>query len=137
MREENKSYMFILTGSILAILTFALLLTAFGIVLGGNISFTNILSYIILSCILGVIASVYHYFRLFISFVLFIIGIIAGFLDMFRVFLVNDFGWNDVVGLMSFISYLIIGFFAGLIAQAAYFLYRKVKNKRSGPTQLK
>lgn len=86
---------------------------------------------------MGVIASIFHYFRLFIAFWLFIAGVLVGFADMFRVFLVNDFGWNDLAGLMSFFSYVVIGFFAGLIIQVIYYLYRKYKLYKLKPPDIK
>lgn len=135
--RENKSYLYLIVGTIVAILTFAFLITAFGIVLRGNISFKNILAYIITSVSFGVITGTFHYFRLFIAFWLFILGMLVGFVDMFRVFLVNDHGWNDLVGLMSFFSYVVIGFFAGLLFQGIHYIYKLYKARRERPPEIK
>jgi hypothetical protein len=126
--RENRSYTYLIVGLIVAILTFAFLLAAFGIVLNGNISVRNLISYIVTAISFGVISGTFHYFRLFVAFWLFILG---------RVFLVNDFGWNDLVGLMAFFSYVVIGFFAGLFFQAIHYLYKLYKAKRQRPPEIK
>lgn len=136
-KRENLSYTYLIVGLIVAIVTFAFLLTAFGIVLNGNISAKNLISYIITAISFGVIAGTFHYFRLFVAFWLFVVGMLVGFADMFRVFLVNDYGWNDLVGLMAFFSYVVIGFFAGLLFQAIHYLYKLYKAKRQRPPEIK
>ena len=135
--RENRSYTYLIVGLIVAILTFAFLLAAFGIVLNGNISVRNLISYIVTAISFGVISGTFHYFRLFVAFWLFILGLLVGFADMFRVFLVNDLGWNDLVGLMAFFSYVVIGFFAGLFFQAIHYLYKLYKAKRQRPPEIK
>ncbi len=135
--KENRSYTYLIVGLIVAIFTFSFLLAAFGIVLKGNISARNLFSYIVTAISFGVIAGTFHYFRLFAAFWLFILGILTGFADMLRVFLVNDYGWNDLVGLMAFFSYVVIGFFAGLLIQAIHYLYKLYKAKRQRPPEIK
>jgi len=124
--EYNKRNS-IIVGLMVAIISVVLLVVGFKFILTNGLLIQNIISFIILSIILGGISSALHYFKLKIAFPIFLMGIIIGFFEMYRTFLNGLNGWSDLVGIIFLLTWVLIGLITGLVVQFVRYLYRKAK----------
>jgi len=117
----------IIIGIISALVTFALLFIGVKYVSGSQVDTSNVLAYIIFSTIVGGIAALLNKFKLNISLNIFIFGLVIAFVEMYRAFLSDMTGWGDLIGVMSMMTWIIIGLVAGLFFELVYHLYKKKK----------
>lgn len=122
---EKKNYWII--GLIITILSFVLLYIGIRFVLGNELIFRNLTAFLGFSVVSGLIASMLIFFRFKVTFVLFGIGLIVGFFDMYRAFVSDLSGWGDLIGIMSLFMWSITGLVIGLLIQFGYYLYKKMK----------
>ncbi len=128
MKDKNNRNI-LLTGFTVALISFILLFIGVRFILKNNLLIQNIMAYLILSIILGGITAAFIYFRLIIAVIIFLAGIIIGFLNLYVMFLKDLSGWGDLTGFISFLAWIIIGFVSGLIIQLILYLYHKLKKK--------
>ncbi len=121
-----KKYKSLIIGIIVAALSFIIFYTGMMLVAGRDVS-DNIMPYAGASLIAGLVSAIFFHFKLKYSFNIFLIGIFIGFFEMFRNFLSDQNGWEDLAGIISLMFWVIIGFFAGLIVQGVVYLYKKFK----------
>ncbi|MDF3001792.1 MAG: hypothetical protein K0Q48_1911 [Bacillota bacterium] len=120
----------ILSSSLVSVVSFILLYAGVRFLLDDQISFNNILAYAGFSLLIGVIASMLYLFRPKISLSIFLAGLLAGFVSMYRAFLADQSGWGDLAGLISLFFFVLLGLITGLIVQLAYYLYKKFAQER-------
>ena len=123
----RKSY--IIIGVIIAVATFFMMFFGVEKILGNKVDARNIMFYFGFSVMVGAFASAFLIFRFFIAFWIYCAGLVIGFFEMFRAFLNGMSGWGDLAGIVSLLFMLAIGFFAGILAQVGFFIYKKVKIK--------
>lgn len=115
----------ILSSSLVSVVSFILLYAGVRFLLDHQISFNNILAYAGFSLLTGVTASMLYLFRPKISLSIYLAGLLAGFVSMYRSFLADQSGWGDLAGLISLFFFVVLGLITGLIVQLAYYLYKK------------
>ena len=120
---KNKS---LIIGLITALVSFILLYIGMKYVGNRDIS-GNIIPYGSVSLIFGLVMAVFHHFKLKYAFNILLLGAIIGFFEMFRRFLSNLSGWEDLAGIISLMFWIIIGFFVGIIVQGVVYLYKRYK----------
>lgn len=123
---ERKHYWII--GISIAAFSFIMFFIGIKVVLGNEINFNNIVALLGFSLLMGIITLLLLYFKLKISFLSFIAGLVFGFIVMYLNFLNNLSGWGDLIGILSLFTWTIIGLGLGLLMQLGYFLYKKFKN---------
>lgn len=121
-----KKYKSLIIGTIIAVLSFILIYTGMEAVGGRDIS-DNILPYAVSSIILGLVMTAFHHYKFKYAFYILLAGIIIGFFEMFRNFMSDLNGWEDLAGIISLMVWIAIGFFAGIIVQGISYLYKKYK----------
>ncbi len=129
MRTYEKRH-FLIVGFLVTAVSFLLLLIGVKYILSNDILIQNVIGFFILSSIFGGLSAVFYFFQLKIIFSIFIVGIIIGFFDMYRIFMNRSGGWADLVGLMTLFMWIIIALIIGLAAQFIFFLYKKRKIKK-------
>lgn len=113
-------------------ISFLMLFIGIKIILGNELIVRNLLAFMGLSLLTGVIASALVYFRFKLSFIFFIAGLFIGFFEMYRAFLSDMSGWGDLIGIMSLFMWAITGLGVGLLVQFGRYLYRSLKNRKRG-----
>ncbi len=122
---EKKNYLFL--GAIIGILSFVLLFIGVKFVLGNEVNFNNMIAYLIFSLLAGGLASLLVFFRLKIAFLIYNIGLLIGYFEMYRAFLNGMGGWGDLVGVLSLFIWAAIGLGIGLVIQLGLYLYKRFK----------
>jgi len=89
----------------------------------------NVLAYLALSVILGIISYVLFLLRPLVSFYLFEGGLLTGFAFMYATFENGMTGWSDLAGIMTFFFCVITGLVAGLLAQIIIYFVQKRKRR--------
>ncbi|MDF2820448.1 MAG: hypothetical protein K0R15_889 [Clostridiales bacterium] len=130
MIKHNKKR-FLLIGFLVAVITFVLLLVGIKYVLNNNLTNENIIAFLVLAIIFGVLSSGLYYYKMWVAFTIFIIGITIGYFEMYRMFINGMGGWGDLTGLMSLFVWATAGFVTGLIIEFLVYLYIKYKDKRN------
>lgn len=124
---KNRKKNSLIIGIVISFLTFILLFIGVRFILTNEITVQNYVAYTILSIIVGVLSGIFYYFNLRISLITFILGILLGFFNMYTIF-INDFGgWNDLIGFMTFLFWVIGGLAIGLFIHFLQFIIKKWK----------
>ena len=118
---------FRVVGLTVTIISFLMLLIGVKVILGNELIARNILAFMGFSVLTGMIALLLVYFRFKLSAVLFIVGLVIGFFEMYRAFLSDMSGWGDLIGIMSLFMWSITGLGVGILVQFGRYLYRKLK----------
>ncbi|HKM32387.1 MAG TPA: hypothetical protein VJX95_02340 [Oscillospiraceae bacterium] len=129
MRRQSRKYFWVV-GIVVSLVAFVLLLVAIGIVLQNDVGMDNLLAFLIASVIFGAIAALIFYLRATIALTLYLLGIGAGFVEMYRIFYSKLDGWGDLIGLASLWTWSAIGLIAGVVVQLLYYLYKKYIRRR-------
>lgn len=116
-------------GVITAALTFILFFCAIRFVLGSQPSAANILAYLAVAIIFGIVAYPLFMLRSRVAFYLFEGGLLVGFVFMYSMFKNGMTGWSDLAGILMFFMCVAAGLAAGLLAQLIVYLVRRRKNK--------
>ncbi len=129
MKEHNLKYG-IFSGLSVAFFSFLFLVIGVRFILSNDLVIQNIIAFLILSIILGGISAIFIYYRLKIAAVVFLAGILIGFVNLYTMFMKDLSGWGDLAGFMAFLGWIIIGFISGIITQLVIYLYQKWKKNR-------
>lgn len=108
-------------------LSFIMLFTGIKAILGSQITLKNIIAYVIFSALVGIVAAVLVFTRLKIALISYVLGLILGFIQMYKAFFNGMSGWGDLIGLISLFTWIIIGLCLGLLIQLGYFLFKRYK----------
>ncbi|MGX8699847.1 hypothetical protein [Caproiciproducens sp.] len=123
--KNKKNFWFIFFT--VAILSFTLLCLGIKYLLGNPVTPQNIAVYAVLSLVFGAVASALYLLQLKIMCSVFVLGLFAGYLDMFRTFLGSRSGWEDLAGLLSLFTWMAIGLCAGTVLQFLSYFYHKIR----------
>lgn len=123
----GKKRNFWIIGIVIAIVSFTALYTGVRFVLNNAVKPRNFIAYLILSLILGAVSSVLYLFKLKIVNACFLLGVLIGYLEMYRAFLSNLSGWEDLAGFMSLFLWIGIGLSSGALAQLGRYAYVKFR----------
>lgn len=126
--NQNRKNWYII-GLALTLISFSLLYTGIRVILGNELVARNLVAFAVFSLIVGGVASVLTYFRWKIAFIVYLAGMVIGYIEMYRAFSNGISGWGDLVGLMSLLVWLIIGLIAGVVLEMAYKLYKKIRDR--------
>ncbi len=121
-----KKYKSLTIGAIIAVFSFVISYFGTNYVNGRDIT-DNILAYVVLAAVLGTISAVFHHYGLKYSFYIFTTGIAVGFFEMFRSFMSDLNGWEELAGVISLMFWLVVGFLGGIAVQIIVWLYKKYK----------
>ncbi|MDF2531598.1 MAG: hypothetical protein K0Q65_1179 [Clostridia bacterium] len=116
-----------LAGLSVAAYSFLVLFAGTRIFLKMEIAGGNLVNYAVFALLTGVIAALFVYFRLTIAFLLYMTGLIVGFVLMYRAFIYDMTGWRDLVGIISLLFWTAVGLGSGLLMQLGYYLFKKYK----------
>lgn len=97
------------------------------VVLGNEINIYNLATLAGFSAFTGIFGFILVNYKLKISFLLYVAGLMIGFIAMYLDFVNDSTGWGDLIGLLSLFAWTIIGLGSGLLLQLGYFLYKKYK----------
>ncbi len=97
------------------------------VVLGNEINIYNLATLAGFSAFTGISGFVLVNYRLKFSFLLYVTGLVIGFIVMYLDFVKDNTGWGDLIGLLSLFAWTIIGLGSGLLLQLGYYLYNKFK----------
>ncbi len=122
-----KKHKSIITGLIVAAISFVLMYTGIRFINNTELITENIVYYVLFSLMLGGISAVFHFYRLKYALIFFIAGIAIGYFEMFRRFMDNLDGWGDLAGILSLFMLISAGLFAGIIVQTIHHFYKKYK----------
>lgn len=110
---------------LVTILSFMLIFIGVKFILGNPLTSQNILAFLGFSLILGLVSTVLYFIKLKVAYVVFNIGILVGYFQMYRLFLQDMNGWGDLTGLISLFFWTIIGLGSGLLVQLGFYFYKK------------
>lgn len=125
-----KSYrkMFIIA-SCVAVASFLLFVIGIRAVLNNHISIANYIAYAVFSLTAGILTAMLFYkFRIAAWF--FTAGLIVGFADMYRAFFRDLSGWNDLVGIISLFTWILVFLAAGIVAQFVFWLVKRLRKDK-------
>lgn len=108
-----------------AIISLIMLLVGVLTVLGNQVNLKNIFAFLGFSLLAGAIALLLIQFNYKLTFGIFMLGLVIGFFEMYRIFLNGMSGWGDLIGILSLLMWVIIGLGAGLLAQLGCYIYKK------------
>lgn len=117
----------LVTGFMVAILSFILLFVGIKFILGNEIITKNIIAFAGFSILAGIIVSLLMLYRLKILYTSFIIGLVVGFALMYRTFLQEASDWMDLIGLLSLFVFTVLSLGIGMLVQLGYHLFKKYK----------
>jgi len=126
MRKIDRKH-FAVAGMITGALTAGLMLLGVGVVLGNPLEPRILLAFIGYGTVVGLVTAALVFFRLKIAGSVFVVGLLFGFFEMFRAFFSNMNGWGDLAGILSVMLWPAVGLISGLILQAGYHFYTKLR----------
>ncbi|MBR0598890.1 hypothetical protein [Sinanaerobacter chloroacetimidivorans] len=124
MNHLNKNYWFQFL--IFTISSFAMIFLGIRIISYKLLTGENVLAFLILSMILGLISSGLYSMRYKTAGIIFIFSLLIGFYEMYQLFLGSN--WDakgDLAGLILLFSWSIIGLGIGLVAELCLFSFQK------------
>ena len=128
METRQKRLKFsLLISALVALLTFGVFYLGVGILLGTPLVLTNFLAMAVLGLIIGSITFLFAFFRLKFALGFFLAGFATGSGFMLFTFWDGAAGWEDLIGLLSFLFLLGLGLGVGLLLELIVFLVKKFK----------
>ncbi|MBR0596669.1 hypothetical protein [Sinanaerobacter chloroacetimidivorans] len=127
MKQTNRNMLIYFVA--VTLLDFALIFIGVRFVLNNPISYQNILSFSILSLILGSVSTALFYLKWKAACIIFNLGLAAGFFEMYRMFIKDLDGWGDLTGLISLFSATVLGLGIGLLVQFVIYFYNKYRSE--------
>ncbi len=115
----------LLGGLITALLNAAFFIVGIGLLLGNPLQLQNILAIGIFSLIIGALVFLFLLFRLMYAFGVFITGFLGGSALMLSTFGKGVAGWEDLVGLLTYLFFLGLGLIAGLVLELIVYLVKR------------
>lgn len=124
MFKAKKEYYWKI-GLTVSVISFILLIAAVRMVLGSELNVKNLAAFLGFSLAAGLIALLLVRFGFKITLVLFLSGLIIGFIEMYRLFFSDPSGWGDLAGLISLFMWVFMGIGIGVFAQLGYYYWKK------------
>lgn len=98
-------------------------------VLGQDLVIMNLLAFAAFSIVIGLLAGAMLFYKLRKAFYIFTIGLLIGFIEMYRSFFAGPEEFGDLAGILSLFIFTAFGFVIGLIVEAIFYLLRKNEQK--------
>lgn len=118
---KNKNI--IIQSVIISVVTFISFYFMIAVLLDNELIADNILAMSIYSLLVGLVAFVMTYYKLRIAFYLFVLGHFIGMGFMAYAYLSDVSGWEEIIGFLSYMIFLVGGLVLGLIIQVIYYFY--------------
>lgn len=115
----------LLAGLLTVLFIVAVFYVGVGIFLETPLDLTNYLAMTVLGLLLGGVVFIFLLFRLYYAFGIFAAGLAVASALMLTTFYQGAAGWEDLIGLLSFLVILAIGLGAGLLVQLIVYLVRR------------
>ncbi|MFA5585658.1 MAG: hypothetical protein WDA02_03815 [Saccharofermentanales bacterium] len=115
----------LLAGLLTILYIVAVFYVGVGIFLETPLDLTNYLAMAVMGLLLGGIVFIFLLFRLYYAFGIFAAGLAVASALMLITFYQGAAGWEDLVGLLSFLVILTIGLGAGLLVQLIVYLVKR------------
>lgn len=115
---------------LVAIFSFVMIFIGVRFVLDNPVNTQNILGYTVFSMVLGLVSTALYLLKPKIAYMIFNLGILAGYIAMYVTFMSDMDGWEDLSGLLSLFIWILIGLGVGLLIQLGYYLYKKTKKAK-------
>ena len=128
--KKIKKFPSAITGIFITILSFVLLFVADKWILGDSLSFQNILAFSILSMIFGELSGLLIGANSKAAFTLYLVGLLIGFMDMYRLFWSGMGGWGNLMWLITLLSWTALGLGCGFMIQFCLYVYNRISHKR-------
>ncbi len=122
----------LLAGLIATLLNAASFALGVGLLLGNPLHLQNILAIGIFSLIIGAIIFVFLLFKLIYAFTVFTAAFLAGSALMLTTFSKGVSGWEDLIGLITYMFLLGIGLSIGLLLELIVYLVKRSKKITQG-----
>lgn len=127
---NNRNRKLLINLILVALFSYVILFTGIRFVLDNQVSLQNILAYLGFSMMLGLVSSALFLMKPKAAYIIFLMGIVVGYIAMYRAFLSNLSGWEELSGLMSLFIWILIGLGVGLIIQFGFYLYHKFRSEK-------
>lgn len=125
MNDRNKRLLIRLV--LVAIFAYILLFAGIRFVLDHPVTMRNLIAYAGFSVMLGLVSAALSLMKPRIAHSIFNLGIIIGFIAMYRAFFSDLSGWEELSGLLSLFIWILIGLGTGLLAQLGLHLFHRFK----------
>ncbi|WP_432357898.1 hypothetical protein [Sporosarcina sp. UB5] len=114
-------------GFFTSLTSFVLLILGVRTILGTELEFKNYVAFGVFSLTVGILASTMLFYKMKIAFRIFMAGLVLGFAEFFRNFLMDANGFGDLIGVLSLFMITTFGFGLGIIVQFIVIGIRKLK----------
>lgn len=122
MKENYK-----MLGVIVLSITLFLLLLGTGVILKQELTVSNAVTMVAYGLAAGMFAGALAYLGLKIGVYLFLAGLLIGFIEMYRNFLFEDGGFQDLAGLLSLFIFTAFGLVLAIVVEGIRFILNKKK----------
>ena len=129
MEKKNRTAM--ISFFVSALVPFLLVYFGLKFVSGNVLSMQNTFLLLGFCILLGVVSALLYSLKLKTAYYFYNAGILIGLFEMFRHFVQNLNGWEDLTGLASLYIWILIGLCGGLILQLIRYLYIRFVKKGS------
>lgn len=117
-------------GVIVMSITLFLLLLGVGVILDQELATSNIVTIIAYGLAAGLFSGALAFLGLKVGFIVFVVGLAIGFIEMFRSFLFTQGEFGELAGLLSLFIFTALGLVLGVIIEGIRYLLKK-----KSPTQ--
>ncbi|MBM7705591.1 hypothetical protein ACF3OH_06665 [Chryseomicrobium aureum] len=117
-------------GVIVMSITLFLLLFGVGVILDQELATSNIVTIIAYGLAAGLFSGALAFLGLKVGFIVFVVGLAIGFIEMFRSFLFTQGEFGELAGLLSLFIFTALGLVLGVIIEGIRYLLKK-----KSPTQ--
>lgn len=117
-------------GVIVMSITLFLLLFGVGVILDQELATSNIVTIIAYGLAAGLFSGALAFLGLKVGFIVFVVGLAIGFIEMFRSFLFTQGEFGELAGLLSLFIFTALGLVFGVIIEGIRYLLKK-----KSPTQ--
>lgn len=97
--------------------------------MGSPLEFNNVVAHFFFACLVAFIAIFLLLLEYRKAFVIFMLGLMLGFFEMYRAFFNKMSGWGDLIGLLNLMILTALGLILGLLVQAGFAVYEKRRKK--------
>lgn len=118
-----------------AVLSFLAFFIGVRFILHSTVLARNLIAYVIFSVVFGAVAGGLYLLKLKITAISFLAGLLVGFGMMYRAFLSELSGWEDLAGFMSLFIWMGVGLFVGAVIQLARWIYLRMHSDPSEPNK--
>ena len=102
-----------------------LLILGIKYVLGQDLVIMNVVAFAAFSIVIGLLAGAMLFYKLRKAFSIFIIGLLIGFFEMYRLFIAGPKEFGDLAGILSLFIFTAFGLVIGLVVEAIFYLVKK------------